>query len=433
MNRLAHILMYLAALIILGLQALTATAQWMQMNIGTTMELRAITFSSAMTGYIVADSGAVFKTTNGGMTWTRLAPTGVSVTLRAVSFVNDNVGVAVGDNGTILRTTDGGTTWTRQTPAPLEGAPYTNSLRGVSFVNETTGWISGELGAIQRTTDGGTTWVGQAGQRSLTTRDVTGIQFRNANLGYAIARGGFFYRTTNGGMTWQEGRPYGAFGNPRTQNLFFTSDNTGFVVGSPQSAPNAFIAHTTTGDTASSAWTFQPNPINRVGNDDPRLMAVHFADANNGVIASRGGFILRTTNAGATWTRETNPAGTGDLNSIWVRPGGEAFAVGVGGVVLRRASITSVRWASAAEFGVKLFPNPVANTFQLAYTLAASGAVRTEVVNVFGQTVATAEFGHQPAGQQAVQMNLDENLPRGVYFYRLLLGTTTVTGTFVRE
>jgi photosystem II stability/assembly factor-like uncharacterized protein len=417
----------------------TANAQWSQVNIGTTIELRAITFSSQNVGYIAADSGAVFKTTNGGMTWTRLTTTGVNVTLRALNFVNDNVGVVVGDNATILRTTDGGTTWTRQTPAPLENMPFTGSLRGVSFINATTGWISGELvGLIQRTTDGGATWVTQAGQRSLTTRDVTGIQFRNANLGYAIARGGFFYRTTNGGTTWQESRPYASSGNPRTQNLFFTTDTTGFVVGSPQNAPSAFVARTTTGDTAASAWTVQMTPIARVGNDDPRLMSVHFSDVNNGVIASRRGFLLRTTNAGATWTQETNPAGMGDLNSVWVTPNGTAFAVGVGGVLLRRSSITGVRVAQAEEFGVRLSPNPVAAVCQLEYTLQMPATVSLAVVNMFGQTVTRVERRMQPAGNHILTLNLDETLPSGVYFYRLQLGTglvetTLISGKFIRQ
>jgi photosystem II stability/assembly factor-like uncharacterized protein len=415
-------------------QVFMANAQWSQVNIGTIIELRAITFASQSVGYIVGDSGAVFKTTNSGMTWTRLTTTGVNVTLRALSFVNENVGVVVGDNATILRTTDGGTTWTRQTPAPLENMPFTGSLRGVSFINATTGWISGELvGLIQKTTDGGATWTTQAGQRSLTTRDITGIQFRNANLGYAIARGGFFYRTTNGSTTWQESRPYGSSGNPRTQNLFFTTDTTGFVVGSPQSAPSAFVARTTTGDTAASAWTVQMTPLARIGNDDPRLMSVHFADMNNGVICSRRGFLLRTTNAGTTWTQETNPAGTGDLNGVWVTPNGTAFAVGAGGVLLRRSSITGVRVAQPEEFAVRVSPNPVQSAFQLAYTLMAPESVRVELVNVFGQTVATADFGKQSAGAQSAQIHLDENLPRGVYFYRLMLGSTTVTGKIIRE
>lgn len=409
----------------------TLLAQWTQVNIGTTIEFRAIQFSSQNVGYIAADSGAVFKTTNGGMTWTRLTTTGVNTTLRAMSFVNDNVGVIVGDAGTILRTTDGGTTWSRQTPGQLAGMAYTNSLRGVWFVNETTGWISGELGAIQRTTDGGATWTSQAGDRSNTTRDVTGIQFRNANLGYAIARGGFFYRTTNGGTTWQESRPYGSSGNPRTQNLFFTSDTTGFVVGSPQSAPSAFVARTTTGDTAASAWTVQATPLARVGNDDPRLMSIHFANANNGVIASRRGFLLRTSNAGTTWTQETNPAGTGDLNSIWVTPNGTAFAVGVGGVLLRRTSITtSVRQEEIA--GVKIFaqPNPANGSTSIVLDLPKPASVTITITNILGQTVSTLHEGALQAGQQTFMWNVT-NLPLGVYFYRASINGASVGGRVI--
>jgi photosystem II stability/assembly factor-like uncharacterized protein len=407
-------------------------AQWSQVSVGSTVELRAITFSSQNVGYIAADSGAVFKTTNGGTTWTRLT-TGVSGTIRALSFVNDNVGVAVGDAGAIIRTINGGTSWTVQTPAPLGGTAYVGSLRGVSFANETTGWISGELGLIERTTDGGATWTVQAGTRdaSQAQRDVTGIQFRNANLGYAIARGGFFYRTLNGGMTWQESRPYGSSGNPRTQNLYFTSDNTGFVVGSPQSATSAFVARTTTGDTAASAWTVQPTPLARVGNDDPRLMSIHFADANNGVVASRRGFLLRTNNAGTTWTQETNPAGTGDLNSIWVTPNGTAFAVGVGGVLLRRTSITtSVRQEELAGVSISAQPNPANGSTSIVLNLPKSSAVQITVTNVLGQELAILHEGVLQAGSQSFVWNTTA-LPSGVYFFRARINGASVGGRVI--
>ena len=420
--------------ILLAFSALSvAQAQWTQVATSSTIELRAIQFSSQNVGYIAADSGAVFKTINGGMSWTRLTTTGVNTVLRAISFVNDNVGVIVGDAGTIIRTTDGGTTWTRQTAAQLGGTAYASSLRGVSFVNETTGWISGELGAIQRTTDGGTTWTSQTGSRDamFAQRDVTGIHFRNANLGYAIARGGFFYRTTNGGATWQESRPYGSSGNPRTQNLFFTSDSTGYVVGSPQSATSAFVARTTTGDTAASAWTVQPTPLARVGNDDPRLMSVHFVNANNGVIASRRGFLLRTSNAGTTWTQETNPAGSNDLNGIWVTPNGTAFAVGVGGVILRRTSITtSVRQEELLGVNISAQPNPANGSTSILLDLPKPASVTITITNVLGQTVTTLHEGALQGGRQTFTWNV-ANLPSGVYFYRASINGASVGGRVI--
>ena len=65
---------------------------------------------------MVAAGGLIFKTTDGGVTWTP-KPSPTTAPLFSVSFIDNNNGFAVGGFGKILKTTNGGETWTN-VPSP---------------------------------------------------------------------------------------------------------------------------------------------------------------------------------------------------------------------------------------------------------------------------------------------------------------------------
>lgn len=81
--------------------------------------------------------GKVFKTTDGGATWTQLA-TGMTSTpaLLGVDFADANNGVVVGAYGTMLKTADGGATWTQYWRDPRH-------LRGVVCKDANNVWTCG--------------------------------------------------------------------------------------------------------------------------------------------------------------------------------------------------------------------------------------------------------------------------------------------------
>ena len=76
--------------------------------------------------------------------------------LRAVSFTTVDTGYVVGYGGIILKTSDGGLNWISQT------STTSNNLFGVFFISSSTGWACGASGTILKTTDGGATWTSQA-------------------------------------------------------------------------------------------------------------------------------------------------------------------------------------------------------------------------------------------------------------------------------
>jgi photosystem II stability/assembly factor-like uncharacterized protein len=142
-------------------------APWTKLFVNT-YNLESVYFPDADTGYVVGwtsylgypwVSADLFKTINGGTTWTALTlpnPTGIG--LYSVYFTNANTGYAVG--GVIFKTINGGMTWTALT-LPIKG-----SLGSVYFTDANTGYTVGSLpdsltsdGVILQTINGGTTWT----------------------------------------------------------------------------------------------------------------------------------------------------------------------------------------------------------------------------------------------------------------------------------
>jgi len=115
-------------------------------------------FFDQNTGYVVGRYGgsspnynyAIYKTTNGGSTWSQT--TGAKE-LMSIHFGNTTNGVAVGKGGNILYTIDGGSTWTAATsPAPSQ-------WNHVRFVTSTKVLAISDTGKLIVSTDAGKTWA----------------------------------------------------------------------------------------------------------------------------------------------------------------------------------------------------------------------------------------------------------------------------------
>lgn len=78
--------------------------------------------------------------------------------------------------------------------------------------------------------------------------------------------------------------------------------------------------------------------------------------------------------------------------------------------------------------GVKMYPNPAVNDFNIEFTLTATSSVSASLSNVMGQTVATQNLGNVSNGK--VTFNTS-NLPNGVYFYEFIANGSRSTGHVV--
>lgn len=184
---------------------------WSEQTSGTTSTLWDVDFINADTGFVVGASGTILYTTNGGTDWT--ASNYGTTTLYKIHFINDNfgyMGSASTTTGRLMRTTNGGTSWNDIT-ANVPGLAGT--VRGIHFVGEDNGWISNSQGRIFKTTDGGSTWA-QVYDIGSTTTTIYEVKFYDLNNGYAISASGQVLKTTDGGTNWTLTQ------TDATQNLF---------------------------------------------------------------------------------------------------------------------------------------------------------------------------------------------------------------------
>ena len=172
------------------------TSEFEKQDSGTLFSLFDVSFVNKQTGFIVGKKGMVFKTRNGGSSWSMIRKPHEN-NLLSVHFVDAMNGWAVGDYGTILHTSDGGKTWQNQSLQEHE-----MHLNGCFFIDENRGYIVGEFESIWETRDGGKSW------EILHMEDMEGVilfnvLFKNSETGIAVGQNGVIFRTWNGGSNWE--------------------------------------------------------------------------------------------------------------------------------------------------------------------------------------------------------------------------------------
>ena len=105
MNRLVSLLLACAGLI--ACIDLHAQNWKVTTNINATVDFYGVHFTDDNTGYAVGTVGSIYKTVDGGITWTAQT-SNTTQTLNEIFFPTATTGYAVGNNGTIRKTVDGG-------------------------------------------------------------------------------------------------------------------------------------------------------------------------------------------------------------------------------------------------------------------------------------------------------------------------------------
>jgi photosystem II stability/assembly factor-like uncharacterized protein len=244
---------------------------------------------------------------------------------KQVLFLSKDIGLAAGvdgtvsQNGMILKTTNGGTSWVRTFDQFTTGTG--EGVKKIQLLNSTLGYLLHNNGAdfsspLYKTTDGGTSWT------SLAPSFQSGgtFHFSDSNTGYlsAIPTTGAarLFKTQDGGLSWI---PVPGT-HPVLKALWFTSASVGYGAG----ANGALIKTIDAGLT----WTALASATTQT------LNALHFVDANNGHAAGSSGTMLKTTNGGATWASQVT--GTGQtLNDVRFLDALTGYAAGNSGQLLK--------------------------------------------------------------------------------------------------
>ena len=244
-------------------------------------------FPSPSTGYLLTGDGSVFKTTDGGNTFSRVTSipgtpsSGGSRTPTDIFFTDDNAGLATtgeGD-GKVFRTTDGGNSWT-------EVASANRPLRALLFVAGGTGYAVGSGATMLQSIDSGASWSPQTLTGVPGNLDLTSVDCADALTCLVTeSSGGRLVRTTDGGVT-------GSLVTPSTERIFaaaFSTLTRSVAVGNGGA--------TVESDDGGMTWSpiggrISGRDFQRLRSSSPQLAQ---AGGSNGTLA-------RTTDGGTTWS-----------------------------------------------------------------------------------------------------------------------------------
>ena len=275
------------------------------------------------TGWVVGAFGAVFKTTDGGKTWTPQKTPTLDY-LFGVDFASPTHGVVVGKSGVILTTDDGGNTWTK------EKSPTDRNLFSVMFASPQHVWAVGDWGAVIESKDGGKTWT----DRSLTDDVVlTSQSWPDEKTGYLAGEFGTVKKTTDGGKTFE------TIGTGTDKTIFgiaFPSTQKGWAVGI-----DGLVMRTSDGGATweTQRGTREAQSLEQLGfleaMKNPGLYDVRFA-GSYGYIVGDIGMILVSSDGGETWSERKLPD---EMSLYWLRgvsasPDGRALVVGANGLAV---------------------------------------------------------------------------------------------------
>lgn len=309
-----------------------------------------IVFVDRERGWYGNGAGKVFRTNDGGSTWTKVWES-PGTFVRCLAFLDENVGVLgnigpgyfpnVTDTVPLYRTTDGGTTWNPVTE--IEGDPVVGlcafDIVSVPFINAGlldhrsrivgVGRVGGPSAFIW-SDDLGVSWKRRA--LPAIAAMAFDVKFLDAKRGFIASATdadvaeshGLILATEDGGETWHEvyrsGRPF-----ETTWKLSFPTDAVGYcTVQSYDPEPSAsrrFVAKTVDGG---RTWSEVP----LVDDHRVREFGVAFIDADTGWVgAIPHGF--QTSDGGDTWKKASFGNAVNKIRLVEGGGGVTGYAIGV--------------------------------------------------------------------------------------------------------
>lgn len=270
-------------------------ANWAPQSVaafGPDFVARNVFFVDSMTGWVVGadqdldillEDQRIWKTSDGGTTWTEQAGGGAGLLL-GIDFIDANTGFVSGRNGTSKETkwtTDGGATW------HSVNQPGANFMHDIDSPDGTNAWSVGDYEKARYSADGGQTWSDQA-LNGFTGAQLSSVEMLSSTNGFISTGDGQIFKTTDG-LSWSS-----VFSGPSTfDGLKFVSANVGFA----SRYDSVFMR---TGDGGLN-WTELSLPFSgaRIPNN-----GMYFVSETEGwalVLSGATPAIYHTTDAGSSW------------------------------------------------------------------------------------------------------------------------------------
>lgn len=364
------------------LKTTNAGTNWLNMTLQG--DHQSITFADMNTGYVASNNGRIFKTIDGGSSWT-LQNTGTTQFLTSINFYNSLTGIATGMGKTILKTSNGGENW-----YSISNLIWEVDFFSSEIIDENNYYVTGTDSYITRTTNGGANWI------SYTHGEVNAlftVEFINNTTGFATGCCGMFMVTTNSGVNWSDNL-YLSVGFS-FRSLKFINSSTGYCTGD-----NGMMFRTTTGG---SFWD------STITGTDINLNSLFMVNDFTGWVVGNSGIILKTTNGG-----------------------GPGFPIGV----------ETVSEVIPQKFSLyQNYPNPFNPVTKIRFDVkpkdrlpnqsgSENAKVNLTVFDVTGKEI--AELVNTELAPGTYEISYDAgSLPSGVYYYRLRTGDFAETRKMV--
>lgn len=398
-----------------------------------------------------------------------------------LSFINEKTGWVVfntsfgnGDQGKVYKTTDGGDSWS------MLFNPNNIYLRCIGFSDSLHGYI-GTLGKFQdlnpspvmyKTTNGGITWD------SITFGNnrpggLCGISVLNSNYIFSCGRVNnpndyeppYFVKTTNGGINWIT-QNMGSLAFELIDCKFFTPDS-GFVIGSANTTYAGLIFFTSNGGTNwVERYRGDGSPYDGLWKLTFPSRLVGYASIN-GSIRTDSIFCVKTTNGGLNWVKLGYPVpsgfnsnstqGIGFLNDNigWTGDGNYCYKTTNGGlswasdnfaINLNRIRFLNDTIGYAAGYRIYKFttepigiqpistevpkqfsleqnyPNPFNPATNISFAINETGFTNLVIYDVLGKEVTSLVNELLKPGTYSVTWDAS-GYPSGIYFYKLVVNS----------
>jgi photosystem II stability/assembly factor-like uncharacterized protein len=221
-----------------------ARGGWLPASAGLpTLDLSALAFDPQRPEaiYVVTETAAIFKTTNGGESWRRLLAPPISETTEITALVVDpqngnNLYAGTiewaDQNGTrsgVFKSTDGGSSW-RQLPIGVP-PPGDTSVLAIDPLDSQTVYAAGH--GVFKSSDGGATW--ESPVEDFYVRSLA-LDPSKPKTMYAGTDGAVF-KSANGGATWRDldvgfgtGSVNALAVNPQTRKMVYAGGDDGLFI-----------------------------------------------------------------------------------------------------------------------------------------------------------------------------------------------------------
>ncbi len=423
--------------------------QWQVQQVAVTAPWSAVYFTSAHSGFVVTSNAGGLKTSNGGQQWVaRTSNSSYVPAGSSIQFISESVGFVVGS--AIVKTTDGGESWRNVYTHSVRDQfrKDRNTYKAIVFRDTLHGYAAGycwDCSAMVATRDGGEAWTDSIRARTIPPIgdcQVAGVS-ANGQVFVACWTVAEWLQFTEMHFLESQSEVWSRVDgwNLHPGSSFFfaksmhwTVEKTGWIGGGKRSLPrmsaspynNSRVFFTTDGgETWDTTKYVFPYTVNTIA----------FADSLRGFIGDTAGNIYSTTDGGTTWQNDNVPSGGRSINSIAIAGGTAVYAVGDGGLILKRELVTSVAEGGEQEqpqpTQLQIVPNPTSGEVELRYQQYTQGEVEIIIVNTNGQSVLANHHPNQGIGLHREVLDLS-SLPPGIYYCSLRAGLGGTNHMIVR-